>query len=318
MDGKNIKDSMKDNVEHLKNLLKLFREIWREAKTDGLCHHFKRFILFARLSTPDTISIEQMKILLFVLAIISELLKELIYIIEHSAEEDLIQYEQWLKKAKNSITHISKSDAFRGTAISAISAGVFVVAANGGLSVLGFTAVGIQAGSLAAAWMSSIGNVASGSLFAALQSAGVIGFSVSATVGIGLVGVAVGGVGYGIYKLATMVTDFQVLVYNDFEIGDSKALVMYNSNSTLQDVLLQYLPVDVFIPSDLIEIGVKLVDPTRPQRIESIKTLDLKQKARKVLDKRHLLVFRRDPTTDLPFYLIKQREYWVAEVNAVE
>jgi len=43
------------------------------------------------------------------------------------------------------------------------------------LSYLGFTAGGVAASSLASAWHSSIGNVAAGSLFSWLQSAGAAG-----------------------------------------------------------------------------------------------------------------------------------------------
>ncbi|KAL7327201.1 hypothetical protein PS15p_209429 [Mucor circinelloides] len=48
---------------------------------------------------------------------------------------------------------------------------------SGALAVAGFTAGGVASGSLAAAWMSSIGNVPAGSLFAALQSTGAIGLT---------------------------------------------------------------------------------------------------------------------------------------------
>lgn len=41
--------------------------------------------------------------------------------------------------------------------------------------IVGFTTTGISAGSIAALWQSVIGNVAGGSLFATLQSAGATG-----------------------------------------------------------------------------------------------------------------------------------------------
>ena len=41
--------------------------------------------------------------------------------------------------------------------------------------IVGFTATGVAAGSLAAAWQSSIGNVAAGSLFAWMQSTAAAG-----------------------------------------------------------------------------------------------------------------------------------------------
>ncbi|KAF2753406.1 hypothetical protein EJ05DRAFT_541919 [Pseudovirgaria hyperparasitica] len=44
------------------------------------------------------------------------------------------------------------------------------------LSLMGFTAVGPAAGSLAAAWQASLGTVAGGSLFAILQSAAMAGY----------------------------------------------------------------------------------------------------------------------------------------------
>ena len=43
------------------------------------------------------------------------------------------------------------------------------------LSFLGFTTGGIAAASFASAWQSSLGNVATGSLFASLQSLGATG-----------------------------------------------------------------------------------------------------------------------------------------------
>lgn len=45
------------------------------------------------------------------------------------------------------------------------------------LPTLGFTAVGISGGSIAAAVQFGIGSIASGSMFATLQSAGVVGLS---------------------------------------------------------------------------------------------------------------------------------------------
>ena len=52
-----------------------------------------------------------------------------------------------------------------------------VAAAPFVLPALGFGAGGVVAGSYAAAWHSSIGIVTQGSLFATLQSAGVVGLS---------------------------------------------------------------------------------------------------------------------------------------------
>lgn len=47
--------------------------------------------------------------------------------------------------------------------------------ASTALTTAGFTSAGIAGGSLAAAWQSSIGNVAAGSAFATLQSLGATG-----------------------------------------------------------------------------------------------------------------------------------------------
>jgi hypothetical protein len=53
--------------------------------------------------------------------------------------------------------------------------GTGTVIAATGLTAAGFTSAGIAGGSLAAAWQSSIGNVAAGSAFATLQSLGATG-----------------------------------------------------------------------------------------------------------------------------------------------
>ncbi|KAG8811983.1 hypothetical protein FRC19_003461 [Serendipita sp. 401] len=72
--------------------------------------------------------------------------------------------------------------------------------ALGIMGVVGFTGNGIAAGSLAALWQSTIGNVAAGSLFAGLQSMGAVGaLTTSFTFGVGAIPLA----GYGIYKFAT-------------------------------------------------------------------------------------------------------------------
>lgn len=56
------------------------------------------------------------------------------------------------------------------------------------LSVAGFSSVGVIPGSMAAVWQSSIGNVVGGSLFAACQSAGAAGLTLTTMTTIGAVG----------------------------------------------------------------------------------------------------------------------------------
>ena len=58
------------------------------------------------------------------------------------------------------------------------------------LTILGFSHTGIVAGSLAAAWQAKLGI---GTLFAAMQSAGMAGFSVAGYMMLGLTGGATGG-----------------------------------------------------------------------------------------------------------------------------
>ena len=61
-----------------------------------------------------------------------------------------------------------------------IGAGLAVPFATFVLGVVGFTAVGVTAGTLAALWQSTMaGGVAKGSIFAILQSIGAAGFSIS-------------------------------------------------------------------------------------------------------------------------------------------
>lgn len=56
------------------------------------------------------------------------------------------------------------------------------------LSVTGFASGGVVPGSMAAIWQSSIGNVAAGSIFAACQSAGAAGLSLTTIATLGTVG----------------------------------------------------------------------------------------------------------------------------------
>lgn len=59
--------------------------------------------------------------------------------------------------------------------VAAATAGVVFVGAPLTLYMVGFGAKGVAATSIAAGWQASIGNVAAGSTFSALQSAGVLG-----------------------------------------------------------------------------------------------------------------------------------------------
>lgn len=60
-----------------------------------------------------------------------------------------------------------------------------VVATPALLSAAGFTGAGVAAGSAAAVWHSTIGNVVAGSAFSILQSAGAAGVAVTTKVIIG-------------------------------------------------------------------------------------------------------------------------------------
>ncbi|KAL7638103.1 UNVERIFIED_CONTAM: hypothetical protein RMT77_011728 [Armadillidium vulgare] len=62
------------------------------------------------------------------------------------------------------------------------------------LGGLGFTAGGVAASSMAAAWQASIGNVVAHSLFAVLQSVGAAGMGAIGVAITSLGGAAVGGV----------------------------------------------------------------------------------------------------------------------------
>ena len=67
------------------------------------------------------------------------------------------------------------------------------VAAMCVLPILGFSAAGPVAGSIAAGWQSSIGLVSAGSIFAFLQSAAMGGTAMLGIVGFGLAGAGVAG-----------------------------------------------------------------------------------------------------------------------------
>ena len=75
----------------------------------------------------------------------------------------------------------------------AIGGGILAVTAVPmALAAAGFGASGVAAGSAAAAWQASIGNVAAGSFFAACQSAGAAGMAASTIAGVGAAGAAIG------------------------------------------------------------------------------------------------------------------------------
>lgn len=68
------------------------------------------------------------------------------------------------------------------------------------VTTAGFTGSGVAAGSVAAGVQAGIGNVAAGSTFAALQSIGATGV-IAASLPFTVVAGAIGGLGYGIYKI---------------------------------------------------------------------------------------------------------------------
>merc|ERR1712018_702002 len=81
-----------------------------------------------------------------------------------------------------------------------VAAGVAApLAATAALGAAGFSAGGVVAGSMAAAWQASIGNVAAGSLFAMCQSVGTAGFAASTTTGVAAVGTGIGGLVGGLW-----------------------------------------------------------------------------------------------------------------------
>lgn len=77
-----------------------------------------------------------------------------------------------------------------GTAV--VTCGIAIVSAPLIIGAVGFGAGGVVAGSVAAAWQATIGNVVAGSLFATLQSVGVLGLSGGAVAAVGVGGGVVG------------------------------------------------------------------------------------------------------------------------------
>ncbi|KAI9190521.1 uncharacterized protein BJ171DRAFT_607364 [Polychytrium aggregatum] len=97
---------------------------------------------------------------------------------------------------------------YAGIAAAVIIPAVAVpLVAPAAIAAFGFGAGGVVAGSLAAGTQSMIGNVAAGSIFSLLQSAGVIGFSAAANTGMAAAGAAAGATVYGAAKAATPSND---------------------------------------------------------------------------------------------------------------
>jgi hypothetical protein len=138
----------------LEDLRLALRDIWNSLDDLNTVHLLKRFLQFSKhFKDPDL-----RPVILSCLVILQNLVEALIDKIEKGSPEDLEKYENWVKSVSSQIEKIIQSDPFKGVVASAVGAGVFVIGANLGLSILGFTATGVQAGSIAAAWMSSIGN----------------------------------------------------------------------------------------------------------------------------------------------------------------
>jgi len=95
---------------------------------------------------------------------------------------------------------------------------IFLAVANGLLPILGFGAQGIIAGSFAASVMGPA--VASGSIFAVLQSAGVIGFSAVASGGILLAGAAVAGAAIGIKTIVKHFEEKEQIRQDDIQAAN--------------------------------------------------------------------------------------------------
>eukprot|EP01083_Nonionella_stella_P269402 911484_1 len=90
-------------------------------------------------------------------------------------------------------TENSTPDMDVSTAVAMVGGGVVAVALIPVILVkLGFTVAGVVAGSLAAWIQSFFGNVASGTLFAAFQSAGVLGASATTNVAVAGAGASAG------------------------------------------------------------------------------------------------------------------------------
>jgi len=228
-----------------------------------------------------------------------------------------------LKEVKEKLLKLLSSDAFRGVAASAASAGVLVVGANVGLAALGFTATGIQAGSIAAAWMATYGGtVASGSLLAGLQSVGAVGIGVVATGGIALIGALIPAVIFGGIKIHKYVHSIPrtILVYIERQgkIDNTPEHVTYFLATTLKQLLVRYLTADVLIPSEIKEIAIWQYDAQNRKKIVLTNNLDRQVSDLKLVA---LVISKRDPTMtndQLRFYLKKNRDLWDIHTNTVQ
>jgi len=98
--------------------------------------------------------------------------------------------------AKNEgVTDRAAGNISEGAAATLSASATLGGAALAAPAIAGFTVEGVAAGSMAAAWQSSIGNVAAGSTVAQLQSFGAI-YTAAPVLGTALVVVGVGGVVY--------------------------------------------------------------------------------------------------------------------------
>jgi len=117
--------------------------------------------------------------------------------IEDSSEESLNEANKKLKDLPEKLKKMIKEAILAG----GIGGFLAILIINAALPVLGFTSAGIASGSFGAWLMSTYGGtVASGSLVASLQSAGVVGFGAAVTGGVAVIGVTVAVVGYFIVR----------------------------------------------------------------------------------------------------------------------
>jgi hypothetical protein len=96
-----------------------------------------------------------------------------------ASASDLKQLDNELKPMKEQTKAFFASEKFKAIALSLGSGAALLYATPLVLGLVGFTATGVKAGSLAAIWMSMTGAVGSGSLFAILQSVGAAGLGLA-------------------------------------------------------------------------------------------------------------------------------------------